>query len=187
MTRRATTLDAEYRRYKLLAEAASAQLPDADLSRPGPNDGNSIAVIVAHLAGNLTSRFTDFLTTDGEKPWRLRDREFDERPVGRLELLQRWNAGWTVLFDALATLGDEDFARTVTIRTQPMTVDAALTRSLAHASYHVGQIVYLAKSFRGPAWISLSIPRGQSEAYTQRSAIDTGPSHRTTRTRPQTD
>lgn len=173
MTLRVTALEVEYRRYKNLAEAAMAQLDEADLSRPGPNGGNSIAVIVWHLAGNLASRFTDFLMTDGEKAWRRRDEEFDQRTATRPELLTRWNAGWDVLFNALGMLSDEDFSREITIRRQPLTVDAALSRSLVHASYHVGQIVYLAKSFRGPAWTSLSIPVGRSEAFNRNPAIDT--------------
>lgn len=172
-----TSIEAEYRRFKALTEAAIAQLPDADLSRPGPNGGNSVAVIVWHLSGNLASRFTDFLTTDGEKEWRHRDEEFAERTVTRPELLKKWNEGWDVLFGALATLNDDDFSRTITIRGQSLRVDAALYRSLAHTSYHAGQIVYLAKSFRGDAWVSLTIPRGQSEAYNRNPTRETPVAH----------
>ena len=155
----------EYRRYKALGEGAMAQLADDELSIPGPNGGNSVATIVWHMAGNFASRFTDFLTTDGEKPWRQRDEEFEQRTVTALELMQKWNAGWDVLFGALATLTDDDLEREITIRGQSLGVEAALYRSLAHASYHVGQIVYLAKSFRGDAWNSLSIPKGQSRSF----------------------
>jgi hypothetical protein len=155
----------EYRRYKTLSEDAIAQLDDADLSRPGPGQGNSIAIIAWHVSGNLTSRFTDFLATDGEKAWREREEEFRARTVTREEFLAKWNRGWNVVLDTLATLSDADLTRTVTIRAQPLGVDEALHRSLAHTSYHVGQIVYLAKAFRGADWKYLSIPPGQSAAY----------------------
>ena len=154
------SIDAEYRRYKALGEEAISQLDDAELGSPGPVGGNSTAVIVWHLSGNLASRFTDFLTSDGEKPWRHRDDEFAARTVSRDELLEKWQHGWTVLFEALADLSDTDLQRTVTIRGQSLQVHDALHRSLAHTSYHVGQIVYLAKLIRGETWRSLSIPPG---------------------------
>jgi hypothetical protein len=150
--------ESEYRRYKKLAEGAFAQATDGELVQ-APPDGNSIAVIAWHVSGNLKSRFTDFLTTDGEKPWRNRESEFDERTVTRAELLAKWEEGWGVLFAALSALDDSMLGRQVTIRGEPHTVLQALHRSLAHASYHVGQIVYLAKSFRGEGWRSLSMPR----------------------------
>jgi len=159
------SIEGEYLRYKKLGEASMAQLADEELSRPGPGGGNSIAIIVAHLAGNLRSRFTDFLTADGEKPWRDREGEFASRTLPRAELIALWDEGWRVLLETLAALTDADLPRTVTIRGQGLTVHAALHRSLAHAGYHVGQIVYLAKGFRGPAWRSLSIPPGGSAAY----------------------
>jgi uncharacterized damage-inducible protein DinB len=157
----------EYLRYRQLAENAMAQLDEADLSKPGPNGGSSIATICWHISGNLVSRFTDFLTSDGEKPWRAREEEFQARQVTRAELLETWGRGWDVLFDALAALDDAALGRTVTIRSQPLRVDEALHRSLAHASYHVGQIVYLAKAMRGAEWRYLSIPPGGSTAYNQ--------------------
>jgi hypothetical protein len=159
------SITVEYHRYKKLAEDAIEQLEDADLSRPGPGEGNSIAIIAWHVSGNLTSRFTDFLTTDGEKPWREREEEFRARAVTRHELLAKWNGGWDVLLDTLSKLTNADLPRTVAIRGQALRVDEALHRSLAHTSYHAGQIVYLAKAFRGPAWKYLSIPPGQSAAY----------------------
>jgi hypothetical protein len=159
------SITSEYRRYKKLSEDAIAQLDESDLSRPGPGNGNSIAIIAWHVSGNLTSRFTDFLTSDGEKPWREREEEFEPRTVGRAELLEKWNRGWDVLLRTLSTLADDDLGRTVTIRAQPLRVDEALHRSLAHTSYHAGQIVYLAKAFRGDAWEYLSIPPGKSAAY----------------------
>jgi uncharacterized damage-inducible protein DinB len=156
---------AEYRRYKALAEAALAQLSDEALvSSERPQD-NSIAVICWHVAGNLQSRFTDFLTDDGEKPWRQREEEFAARHVSRDELLAKWNAGFATLFSTLDALTDADLTRTVHIRQQPLSVLEALLRSLAHVSMHVGQIVYIAKHVQGPQWEYLSIAPGQSAAY----------------------
>ena len=152
-------------RYKKLAEAAMAQIEEADLSRPVPEGGNSIAVICWHISGNLRSRFTEFLTTDGEKPWRHRDEEFHARTVTRAELLATWTAGWRVLDDTLAALTDADLGRTVIIRGESMEVHEALHRSLAHIAYHVGQIVCLGKIFRGRQWSYLSIAPGGSDAY----------------------
>jgi len=160
----------EYFRYKALAEAAIDQLADDDLSADGPNANNSIAVISWHIAGNLRSRFTDFLTTDGEKPWRSRDEEFHHRSVTRQELLAKWEQGWAPLLATLDQLSDGDLKRTVVIREKPLRVDEALHRSLAHLSYHVGQIVYLAKSFKGKDWKYLSIPPGQSASYNKSGA-----------------
>jgi hypothetical protein len=155
----------EYRRYKALGEGAFSQLDDRGLSRRAHEEDNSIATIAWHISGNLESRFTDFLTTDGEKPWRQRDEEFDARTATQAELRAKWEAGWRVLDHALATLSDADLARTVTIRGQALRVHEALHRSLAHTAYHVGQIVYLAKTFRGDAWKTLSIPKGKSRDY----------------------
>jgi len=161
------SIGSEYRRYKGLGEGAIAQLDDADFSKPA-GGGNSIAILVWHISGNLKSRFTDFLTSDGEKPWRARDEEFIDRSVTRAQLLEKWEEGWRVLFAALATLQPDDLERTVTIRTQPMAVHDALHRSLAHVSYHVGQIVYIAKALRGDTWKYMSIPPGKSEEFNKR-------------------
>jgi len=155
----------EYDRYKALGEGAVGQLQDAELSQPGPGGGNSLAIVCWHISGNLQSRFTDFLTADGEKPWRNREEEFDDRAVTRAEFLAKWDRGWAVLFDALDRLTDANLGDTVTIRGQALKVHDALHRSLAHTSYHVGQMVYIAKALRGDAWSSLSIPRGQSQQY----------------------
>lgn len=155
----------EYERYKALGEGAVRQVGDEDLSAPGPNGGNSLATICWHISGNLRSRFTDFLTSDGEKPWRNRDEEFDDRAVSRAEFLAKWDGGWAVLFAALDTLTDANLRDTITIRGQALKVHEALHRSVAHTAYHVGQMLYLAKTFRGDAWTSLSIPRGQSPTY----------------------
>lgn len=171
------SLRAEYRRYKALAEGAIAQLPDDALSLPGPGGGNSIATICWHISGNLRSRFTDFLTSDGEKPWRARDEEFAERRESREALLEKWEEGWSVLFGGLAGLRAIDLDSTVTIRGQPLTVKEALHRSLAHVCYHVGQIVYVAHSFKGADWTYLSIPPGGSAAYNQHPTRDNPDSH----------
>jgi hypothetical protein len=162
------SLEGEYRRYKTLAERALEQVSDSQLSSSDSADSNSLAVVCWHVSGNLRSRFTDFLTTDGEKPWRHRDEEFENRSVSRAELIAKWEQGWAVLLDVMAGLSDEQLNQTVTIRGQELRVHEALHRSLAHTAYHVGQIVYLAKALRGEGWNSLSIPLGQSDAFTQR-------------------
>lgn len=171
------SITGEYSRYKALGEGAFAQLQDAELSKDLGDGANSIAVIVWHLGGNLKSRFTDFRTADGEKPWRNREEEFAERTVSRQELRAKWEGGWTVLFAALADLTDHDLGATVTIRRQPHTIDQALLRSLAHASYHVGQIVHIAKVLRGSEWRSLSIPKGASDAYNANPVSETPERH----------
>ena len=162
-----SSIAAEYRRYKGLGESAIAQLSDAELARPSVGDSNSIVVIVRHIAGNLRSRFVDFRTADGEKPWRNRDEEFEDRVLTREALLAAWASGWEILFAVLDGLTDDDLHQTVTIRGHSHAIHEALHRSLAHTSYHVGQIVHIAKSMRGAEWRSLSIPRGQSAAYSQ--------------------
>ena len=172
------SIEAEYRRYKALADAAIEQVSDEELAAAAPGGGNSIEMMVRHIAGNLQSRFTDFRTSDGEKPWRHRDAEFEAAALHRRELLDAWEAGWQALFDAVSALGDDDLANTVTIRRQPLRIDEALHRSLAHAAYHVGQIVLLAKTMRGEAWRCLSIPRGMSEAFNQKaSGMQTAAAH----------
>ena len=177
MTTFADSIRAEYLRYKALAEAAVDQLSDDQLSAPGQNGGNSIAVICWHVSGNLKSRFTDFLTTDGEKPWRQREEEFKARTVTRSELLSKWTEGWNVLLGTLSTLTDEQLTQTVAIRNQPLLVHEALHRSLAHLSYHVGQIVYVAKAMRGKDWKYLSIAPGKSDAYNQAPTREKPASH----------
>ena len=167
------SVHAEYKRYKALAEAAIAQLSDDELTQSGPGGSNSIDVLVRHIAGNLQSRFSDFRTSDGEKPWRRRDDEFEPAPMSRNELMEMWESAWKVLFGAVSELRDSDLAESVTIRRQPLRIDEALHRSLAHTAYHVGQIVYLAKAMRGEAgWRCLSIPRGASDAYNQAPVLE---------------
>ena len=161
-----TSIEGEFRRYKKLGDATIAQLRDDELMQSAPGGGNSIVVLVWHLAGNLKSRFMDFLTSDGEKPWRNRDDEFRSREeVSRRELLEKWEEGWAVLFGTLDTLTDDDLFKTVVIRNEQFRAHEALHRLMAHASYHVGQMVYLGKIFRSSDWKNLSIPLGQSETY----------------------
>ncbi len=153
-----------YRMYKDLGERAIAQVAsDADLHRQIDPESNSIAIIVKHIAGNLRSRFRDFLTTDGEKPDRNRDAEFETTDaVSREEILRWWNDGWGVLFQNIESLTPPDLERTVTIRREELLVVEALNRSVTHTAYHVGQIVYVARHLAGPSWKSLSIPKGRS-------------------------
>ncbi|MEP6618312.1 MAG: DUF1572 family protein [bacterium] len=165
----------EYHRYRILGERAIAQAPDDALNRIPALEGNSIAMIVRHVSGNLTSRFTDFLTEDGEKPWRERDDEFAQVRLSRDEVNALWRSGWDTLGAALAALTDADLARNVTIRHQPLTVHAALCRSLSHVSNHVGQIVLLARMSAGESWGSLSIPRGGTAAYNANPTAEKAP------------
>ena len=160
------TIEAEYRRYRALGEGAIAQVSDAELCAIDGETNNAIVAVVWHLAANLASRFEDFRTSDGEKPSRDRESEFDLRQVSRAECLAHWNRGWDALFAAIAPLTDDDLSGTVTIRRQPLRIDQALLRSVTHAAYHVGQIVYLAKHFAGPHWTTLTIPKGQSAQAT---------------------
>lgn len=171
------SIRAEYLRYKALAEGAIAQLRDEQLSQAASGTDNSIATICWHVSGNLQSRFTDFLTSDGEKPWRNREEEFQPRPVSRAELLATWEQGWRALLSTLDALGDEHLGQTVTIRGQQLRVDEALHRSVTHTSYHVGQIVYLAKALRGGEWTYLSIPPGGSAAYARAPGRDRPAGH----------
>ncbi len=153
------------------------QVAEAQLSAPGPGSGNSLTTIAWHVAGNLRSRFTNFLTEDGEKSWRNREDEFAARSASRDELRAYWNAGWSALLEALEPLVDNDLHRSVTIRGQPLRVHDALHRSLAHVSYHVGQIVYLAHAHRGAAWEYLSIPPGGTAAYNAAPVNETPGAH----------
>ena len=156
-----------FRNYKALGDRALAQISDADLHALVDPDANSIAIIVKHLAGNLRSRFTDFLTSDGEKPDRDRDAEFEMPELAsREQIVAWWEDAWNKTFAELDALRPEDLERTVTIRRESFLVMEALNRLAAHAAYHVGQIVFLAKHSAGPQWTSLSIPRGQSKQAT---------------------
>jgi uncharacterized damage-inducible protein DinB len=162
------SIESEFGRYKVLGEKAFAQVAAEDLTRRSSEDANSIATLVWHVGGNLKSRFTDFLTTDGEKDWRDRESEFAARSVTADELRAKWEDGWSALRAGLGVLSDADLARTVTIRSQSLTVLDALQRSLAHTSYHVGQIVFLSRLLTAGRWEWLSIPPGQSDAFNRK-------------------
>ncbi len=154
-----------FRSYKTLAERAIEQVSGEEFFAAIDDEANSIALIVKHIAGNLRSRWTDFLTTDGEKPDRHRDTEFELINDTRDLLMQAWNDGWQTLFDEIGRLTEEDFSRTVTIRGEPHTVIEAMNRQLTHYAYHVGQIVLLAKHFRSAEWKTLSVPRNRSADF----------------------
>lgn len=154
--------------YRRLGEQAIEQLEEEELFWQPHEEVNSIAILVNHMAGNLISRFTDFLESDGEKPWRNRDAEFENPFQNREALMARWHQGWEVLMGTLDSLKPEDLDRRVYIRQEGHQVWEAIDRQLAHHAYHVGQIVFLAKSLRASSWKSLSIPRHQSDAYNQR-------------------
>lgn len=156
--------------YKSLANKSIERLNDEQLFFSHHAESNSVAVIMKHLAGNMISRWTDFLQSDGEKPWRDRDREFSTSNESRAELLVYWEKGWSCLFDALASLTDSDRHRIVYIRNEGHTVDEAIQRQIAHYAYHVGQIVFIAKML-SETWSSLSIPRNQSLTYNQKKFI----------------
>jgi len=169
------SIESEYQRYRKLGEGAIAQLDDEELARKPAGAGNSVATIVWHLAGNLESRFTDFLSTDGEKPWRDRESEFLPRSVTKAEVTSRWDAGWQVLFSTIHGLSDAQLDTMVMIRGQQLSVCDALLRSLSHAAFHVGQIVFFAKSIRGASWEYLTIPPGQSSSYNQNPNMEKAP------------
>lgn len=158
-------IESEFRRYRGLAERTFDQLSDEEIGHKPTPESNSIATIAWHVSGNLESRFTDFLTSDGEKPWRVRDDEFEDRPVAVAEVRARWVVGWDILMETLSDLEDEDLARSVTIRDVPFTASEALHRSLAHTASHVGQIAYVGKMLRGAGWAYLSIPPEGTAAY----------------------
>jgi uncharacterized damage-inducible protein DinB len=157
-----------FRYYEKLATAAMAQLTDEQLYSTLDGEMNSIAVIVKHMAGNMFSRWTDFLTCDGEKPSRNRDSEFVDPPAGREDLMKLWEQGWACLYAALQPLSDDDLTRTVTIRGEPHSVMQAINRQMAHYSYHCGQIVFLAKQLRASEWQCLSVPRGASGGFNEK-------------------
>ena len=156
--------------YKKLAERAMEQVKDEQLTAVLDSEMNSIAIIVKHMAGNMRSRWTDFLTTDGEKPDRNRDNEFSDAPVSRAAMNKIWEEGWEILFTALSPLSEGDLGKTVLIRGEAHSVMQAINRQVAHYSYHCGQIVMLAKHFQADGWKSLSVPRGQSAQFNKKVA-----------------
>lgn len=156
----------QLRGHKRMGEDAMAQLPDEDFFVALDPESNSIAILVKHLAGNMRSRFTDFLTSDGEKPDRFRDREFELSPATtRADVMKWWEDGWAIVFSAIDALKPEDVIETVTIRGEPHTVLQAVNRQIAHYAQHIGQMVFLAKHLRSSEWKTLSIPRGRSEEF----------------------
>jgi Protein of unknown function (DUF1572) len=159
-----------FRQYKMLGERAMAQVSDAQLFASLDDESNSIAIIVKHLTGNMRSRWTDFLTTDGEKPSRNRDSEFVDPPATREALLREWEDGWGCVFRAIEPLNDADLGRTVTIRGEAHSVMQAINRQLAHYPMHIGQIVLLAKHYAGKRWETLSVPRNRSAEFNRKVA-----------------
>lgn len=155
----------QFEYYKMLGEKTFGQLTDEQLFWKYNEESNSIATIVKHLWGNMLSRWTDFLTTDGEKEWRNREAEFESDIKDKAELISKWNKGWDCLFKALHLLNKDNFDTIIYIRNQGHSVTEAINRQLAHYSYHVGQIVFIGKMLKGNDWSSLSIPRGDSKKY----------------------
>lgn len=155
----------QFNYYKSLGDKTFAQVPDEALFWQYNEDSNSIATIVKHMSGNMLSRWTDFLTSDGEKEWRKRDSEFENDITTREEMLKEWERGWSCVFDALNGLSEEDFSKTVYIRAEPHTVVDAINRQLAHYPYHVGQIAFIGKMAANGHWQSLTIPKGKSQQF----------------------
>jgi hypothetical protein len=159
------------RYYKELGEKTFDQLTDAELHFAPNAASNSIAVIVQHMAGNMLSRWTNFLTEDGEKPWRKRDEEFEVHEYSKQQILELWQKGWACFLDALTSLTENDLLKTIHIREEPLLVIDAINRQLAHYPYHVGQIVYIGKLIKDTGWQSLSIERGKSEDYNKSDGV----------------
>lgn len=155
----------QFEYYKMLGDKTFAQLTDEQLFWQFNEESNSVAVIVKHLWGNMLSRWTDFLTTDGEKEWRKRDEEFENDIADREELLRKWNEGWACLFNAINPLTDNDLSKEIFIRNLGHTVVEAINRQLAHYAYHVGQIAFIGKMLCSDKWVSLSVPKGKSKEY----------------------
>jgi hypothetical protein len=172
----AATINA-FEANKRLADRAVEQVPDEKLHVALDDNTNSIAVIMKHVAGNLLSRWTDFLMTDGEKPWRNRDGEFVDTFQSRAELLEFWERGWGCLLQTLKSLKPEDLGKVVAIRGEPHSVPLALERSLGHTCYHIGQIILVARIHAGQRWKTLTIPRGGSEQFNRQNWGQTGKSH----------
>lgn len=158
----------QFEYYKLLGEKTFEQVPDEALFWQYNNESNSISTIVHHLSGNMLSRWTDFLESDGEKEWRNRESEFENNIHSRMDMLDFWNKGWTCLFNALESISEPDLDRIIYIRNQGHTITEAINRQLAHYPYHIGQIIYIGKMVTNEHWKSLSIPRGNSTDYNQK-------------------
>lgn len=151
--------------YKELGDKTFEQLTEADFHYQPDKESNSIAIIIQHIVGNMLSRFSNFLTEDGEKAWRNRDTEFEEQQLTKEQLLQKWNEGWDCYLDAVKSLTEDDLLKTITIRSEELTVVDALNRQLAHYPYHVGQIVYIGRMIKKEQWKTLSIAKGKSDEF----------------------
>ena len=157
--------------YKELGEKTFEQLNDADFHFQPSSESNSIAIMIQHIVGNMLSRFTNFLTEDGEKDWRNRDDEFEVHNYNKQQLIDLWNKGWKCFLDVLESLKEDDLMKTITIRKEQLSVTDAIIRQLAHYPYHIGQIVYVGRLIKNENWKNLSIPKGNSQAYNQYSEI----------------
>lgn len=164
-----TTATKRLKYYKDLGDKTLEQLNEWDMHYQPNDEANSIAIIVQHLAGNMLSRWTNFLTEDGEKEWRNRDDEFEIHQYTKQQVTELWEKGWACFFDALASLKKKDLKKTITIRQESLTVIDAINRQLAHYPYHIGQIVHIGKTIKGKNWKNLSIPKGESQAYNNNS------------------
>ena len=170
-----TFLDSAIKRlnnYRLLGEQTFEQLTSEQMLIQPNEATNSIAIIIQHLHGNMKSRWTNFLTEDGEKSWRNRDKEFELPELDKEQLIKLWDEGWNVLLQSIGLLSEMDLAKTITIRSEPLTVVDAINRQIAHYSYHVGQIVFLGKWIRNESWLSLSIPKKGSDAFNKKMQDD---------------
>jgi len=159
------SIKTNFEKYKIMGDKTFAQLEEKDFHYSLDDESNTIAVIIQHISGNLISRFTGLLNSDGEKPDRNRDMEFEEQQLTQMQLIEKWNYSWKVLLDSLNNLTNEDLLKTIYIRKEAHSVIEALNRSLAHIAYHIGQIVFLAKHIKKDSWATLSIPKGKSEVF----------------------
>ena len=166
-----TTVIRRVKYYKDLCEKAFEQLDEKDLHFRPNEESNSIAIIVQHLTGNMLSRFTHFLTEDGEKEWRMRDDEFEIHHYSKQQVMALWEKGWKCFLDAMASLTEDDLLKTIYIRKEPLTVMDAINRQLAHYPHHIGQILFIGKMIKGKEWKNLSIPKGQSMQYNQTNEV----------------
>ena len=160
-----------FNQYKTTAEKAMAQLTDDELFWSANEESNSIAIIVNHLAGNMRSRWSDFLHSDGEKSWRNRELEFEHLAINRTDLLANWESGWDCLFHALNQVNEDNFNTIIFIRNEPHSITEAINRQVAHYAFHIGQIVWIAKMLKNSAWVSLSIPKGGSSDFNKAKGI----------------
>ncbi len=158
----------EFNRYKILGDKTFAQLADEDIHVRPEEEDNSIAVIVKHISGNMLSRWTNFLTEDGEKTWRHRESEFEDTFESKADMIKAWERGWECLFEALHSVNEDNFQTKVFIRGEAHSIPQAIHRQLAHYAYHIGQIVFLGKMIKGSEWVSLSIPKGGSDDFNKK-------------------